>query len=234
MILVLDADSQSLGVAVHLLRAGFRPRVASDLNQALVAIRQRLPRLIVVDTSLLPSDWVPHLHRLTRICPVPTLLLAPPENEPRCLEALRTVADDYLLRPVDSEELVARVQAALRRGEGRSRSVDDGCGNTLAVGDLRLEPMTRVLVGARGEVKLTPKQFAIISLLCGQPGRTFSREELLQLIWGTTAHIHPGVLGVHICNLRKRLDRLGLSHYLETVQGTGYRVVAKDVPDILA
>ena len=224
-VLVVEDDERTAAFLADNLRAdGFRVGIASDAGEAVRAIEVRRPDLVVLDLSLATSSGLTVLDRIrtadglgTRIDPsLPVIILSGRGAEIDRVRGLTRGADDYVVKPFLYNELLARVQAVLRRAAGRPGE------GSLLVGDLSLDPLTRkVRVGDR-DVVLSAKEFALLHALARQPTKVFSKAELLRDVWGYMSLGATRTVDAHACRLRKKL---GGPRWVVSVRGVGYRLV---------
>jgi DNA-binding response OmpR family regulator len=211
------ADTQSC-----LVRAGFSVVRTANLQEALTKTRQEKPHLFLVDVGSVDQESWRRAYLAQGMSTIPLILVSPDCKDTTRIEALETVADDFVTTPYNPRELVARVRAVLRRTHHRngihSRMVQ--------VGGLRLNVETHEVFCEQERLRLTPAEFDLLSLLMSQPGRVFSRAELLDGLKGQTRATYERVVDVHVKNLRAKLcDDPHMPRYIETVYGVGYRLI---------
>ena len=223
-VLVVDDEPSVQEVArAYLEREGFIVDSAIDGRQALAAIERRPPQLIVLDLMLPGVTGEEIAARVRERSDVPILMLTAKAGEEQRLVGFQLGADDYLVKPFSSRELVARVKAILRRaGEGDAplsalATFDDG---RLRIDELRHE------VHVMGErVDLTPTEFRLLAALASYPGRVYSRFELMNRVQGTGFDGNERTIDAHVKNLRRKLERdPAAPRYVQTVHGIGYRL----------
>ena len=216
-VLIVDDAPSILEIAQRFLeRDGFATLTASDGLSAIKLARERQPQLVVLDVMLPRLDGWAVLEALREESQVPVIMLTARGEESDRLRGLNCGADDYLVKPFSPLELTARVRAILRRGRP--------LGERLRVGDLEvdLEAQT-VQLGGRS-CDLSPTEFALLVTLAKHPGRLFSRDELLERVWGAD---YPGVLrvvDVHVSSLRRKLGDETNRVIVQTVHRRGYRL----------
>ncbi len=222
LILLVDDEPSILQLAqMYLEREGFRVRSVRDGESALTAVQREHPALIVLDVMLPKLDGFEVCRRLrAQDNSAAILMLTARDEDIDKILGLELGADDYMTKPFNPRELVARIKAILRRGD---RKVPDGS-QPVHLGDLTIDPLKReVQIGAQN-LELRTQEFDLLLTLAGQPGRVFSREQLLQLAWGFDYFGQTRTVDVHVAHLRKRLEA---SHVkIETVTGVGYKLVA--------
>ncbi|MFQ5623693.1 MAG: phosphate regulon transcriptional regulator PhoB [Paracoccaceae bacterium] len=219
-VLVVEDDAALRRLlSYNLASEGFEVSEAADGEEAQVSIDEELPDLVVLDWMLPRFSGVEICRRLrarrkTRDLPV-IMLTARGEEEDR-IRGFETGVDDYLTKPFSMSELVARVRAVLRRAR------PEIAGDVVSFADITLDREThRVRRGAR-ELHLGPTEFRLLETLMQRPGRVFSREQLLDLVWGRDVYVEARTVDVHIGRLRKALNRRGETDPIRTVRATGY------------
>ena len=225
-LLVVEDDERTAAFLADNLRAdGFRVAVAAEAGEALRAIEVRRPDLVLLDLSLQGgSNGLAVLDRVraadgvgTRIDPsLPVIVLSGRSAEIDRVRGFQRGADDYVIKPFWYPELLARVQAVIRRAHGRI-----GMG-TLVVGELSLDPETRAVRLGDAPVSLSAKEFALLHALARQPTRVFAKSELLRDVWGYASLGQTRTVDAHACRLRKKL---GSKRWVVAVRGVGYRLV---------
>jgi two-component system alkaline phosphatase synthesis response regulator PhoP len=220
-ILVVD-DEPGIASLVrdYLEHAGFGVLVAGDGRNALALARSRRPDLVVLDLGLPGLDGLDVARALRRDSDVPILMLTARTDEADRVAGLELGADDYVSKPFSPREVVARVRAILRRTEIATTLADA----PIRVLDVELDPARlRASIGGR-PVDLTPTEFALLATLARQPGRVFTRSQLLDAIHGVAFEAYERAIDGHVKNLRRKLEP-DPTHprYLLTVHGAGYR-----------
>ena len=216
VLLVEDEPAQREVLSYNLSAEGFRVTTAVDGDEALLLAGEEVPDLILLDWMLPNLSGIEVCRRLkmradTRA--VPVIMLSARTEEVDRVRGLETGADDYIVKPYSVTELIARVRAALRRT--RPATV----GIVLEWQDIRLDPETHRVHRAGGEVHLGPTEFRLLSTFMEKPGRVWSREQLLDRVWGRDIYVDTRTVDVHIGRLRKAL---GGQDVLRTVRGAGY------------
>jgi len=219
-ILVIDDEPKIVEICRdYLVAAGFDVITASDGPQGLAAARRERPDLIVLDLMLPGMDGLDVCRELRREGSTPVIMLTARVEESDKLVGLELGADDYLTKPFSPRELVARVRTVLRRASGHAAPAE-----VIRAGALTLD---RARYRARlpdREVALTPTEFEILAALAGQPGRIFSRAQLLTVARGVAFESYERAIDSHIRNLRRKIEpREGEPRYIITVHGVGYK-----------
>jgi len=221
-ILVVEDDGRIADlIAVNLEAAGFTCITASHGDQALGEFARSHPALVVLDLGLAGIDGLEVTRRLRRESDVPILMVTARSAESDKLLGLEVGADDYIVKPFSTAELVARVRALLRRSSGQlsERRID--------LGDLRIDPSRRVVERDGAVVPLTTLEFDLLYFLAARPGRVFSREALMEHVWGTERVVDERSIDSLVSRLRRKLERdPAAPSYLQTVWGAGYRLMA--------
>ncbi len=222
MILVVDDEpSISEVVSIYLRRAGYRVEVAQDGEQALNALEERPPDLVVLDLMLPKVDGFEITRRLRARGDIPIIMLTARQEETDRVLGLEMGADDYVVKPFSPRELVSRVRAVLRRTLSSALASDK---QPLAFGDLHIDPKTRLVKMDGEEVLLTAKEFDLLWVLARHPRQVFNRNQLLDLVWGLTEYIDPSTVTVHVRRLREKVERDPSDpRYIRTVWGVGYK-----------
>src|SRR6476620_10865785 len=223
-LLVVDDEPRIAELARdYLEHAGFGVRIATTGEAALQAVRRERPDLVVLDLGLPGIDGLDVTRTIRRDSNLPVIMLTARDDELDKLLGLELGADDYLTKPFSPRELVARVRAVLRRADA-SRA--PGADETIRAGDVVLAlPRTRTEVDGRA-VQLTPTEFTLPTALARQPGRIFTRSQLLDAVHGVAFESYARAIDTHLKNPRRKLepDPRRPTHVL-TVYGVGYRFV---------
>lgn len=196
--------------------AGYQVSVASSVMTGLIQAREHAPALILLDLGLPDGDGREVLVRLRRSSELPVIVLTARDVVGEKVELLELGADDYVVKPFQIEELLARIAVQLRQ------QADD----TVLLGELALHPQQRLLSFRGQELPLSPKEFELIQVLMRQPGKVFSRAELNQDVWGGQLPRESNVIDVHLANLRAKLRDVQAYGLLRTVRGYGYALRA--------
>jgi two-component system response regulator ResD len=227
-VLVVD-DEPTIGEVLcrYLERAGFQADVAGDGPQAIAMSTQRKPDLVILDIMLPGIDGLEVMRRLhesqdaTHRRPAVILLTAKGEESDRIV-GLRRGADDYVVKPFSPGELLARVQAVLRRSTAASEGRD---GAPLSFDGLRVDPAARSVNLHGREIGLTQREFDLLLFLARHPGRVFSRDQLIDLVWQLPFCNDSSTVTVHVRRLRAKIEPdPSRPRFIQTVWGVGYRL----------
>ncbi|HSF82048.1 MAG TPA: response regulator transcription factor [Anaerolineales bacterium] len=221
ILVVEDEPSIAEVVSLYLKRARYHVQVVQDGRAALEAVGRRMPDLIILDLMLPKLDGF-EITRLVRDQgDVPIIMLTSRRSETDRIAGLEMGADDYVVKPFSPQELVSRVRAVLRRVRGSAPGAGE---RPLEFQDFRIDPATR-LVHIRGEeILLTAKEFDLLWLLARHPRQVFTRQQLLEQVWGLSDYIDPSTVTVHIRRLREKVetDPSNPAH-IQTLWGVGYK-----------
>ena len=226
-VLVVDDEQNMVDlVGGYLQREGYRVLTAADGPTALELARSADPDVVVLDVMLPGFDGVEVCRQLRGFSNAYVIMLTARTEEVDKIVGLAVGADDYVTKPFSPRELVARIKALLRRPRGIAATGGLEAPPIRHFGELIVNE-SRHEVSRRGDVlPLTPREFALLVLLVSQPGRVFTREQLLERVWGD-AYYDDHAVDVHVGNLRKKVeDDSAHPVYIETVRGVGYRFVA--------
>ena len=219
-ILVVDDEPKIVQLARdYLERAGYSVLTAHDGKSTLAVVRAEKPDLIVLDLGLPQMDGLDVTRAIRKDSSVPIIILTARTEETDKLVGLELGADDYITKPFSPKELVARVRAVLRRTENAASSAE-----TIRVADVELDlPRMRVTVGEH-VVELTPTEFQLLAALARQPGRIFTRAQLLDAVRGIAIESYERAIDAHIKNVRRKIEANPREpRYLLTVYGVGYK-----------
>ena len=227
-ILVVDDEPKITSlVRDYLVRSGFQVLTAADGKEALSAARDRKPDLLIVDLGLPDIDGLDVTRTLRKESSVPMIILTARDEETDKILGLELGADDYMTKPFSPKELVARVRAVLRRSESTKQ---DTPGDILRAGDLQID-LTRHQVRVKSRpVELTATEFELLAVLARQPGRVFTRAQLLDAIHGVSFESFERAIDSHVKNLRRKIEPNPQDPvYLLMVYGVGYKL-AENLP----
>jgi DNA-binding response OmpR family regulator len=203
----------------YLARAGFEVIVVGDGDSALASVRNARPDLVVLDLGLPGRDGLDVAREVRRRSDTPIVMLTARGEEADRIVGLELGADDYVVKPFSPKELVARVRAVLRRTSAAGRGDE-----IVRVGDVVIDAgRMRVDVGDRA-VELTPTEFSLLLTLARQPGRVFTRSQLLDAVHGVAIESYERAIDAHVKNIRRKLEPDPRApRYVQTVHGVGYR-----------
>jgi two-component system alkaline phosphatase synthesis response regulator PhoP len=222
LILLVDDEPSIIQLArLYFERDGFHVQEVGDGEAALDMITRLRPALVVLDLMLPKLDGFEVCRKLRASGDqTPIIMLTARDEDIDKILGLELGADDYLTKPFNPRELIARVRAILRRSDNKE-PVD---GKPVHRGDLMIDPASREVRVAERILDLRTQEFDLLLTLAKQPGRVFTREQLLQLAWGFDFHGQTRTVDVHIAHLRRKMD--GSSVKIETVTGVGYKLVS--------
>lgn len=227
-ILIVDDEATIVEVvALYLQREGFAVLTASDGPAALQLAQQQQPALLILDLMLPGLNGLEVVRQLRTFSSMPTIMLTARSEESDRVVGLELGADDYVTKPFSARELVARVKAVLRRTQaGTAASAPSGIVDAaLAIGGLRLDPAARTVALDGAPITLTVREFDLLHFLMRHPGQVFTREQLLDNVWGYTFASDMGTVTVHIRRLREKIERDPANPvFLQTIWGVGYKL----------
>jgi DNA-binding response OmpR family regulator len=225
-ILVVDDEQRIIDLAsMYMEQEGYRVVSALDGLSALKMIQETPPALVVLDLMLPHLDGLEVCRRVRAQSDIPIIMLTARSEDIDKIVGLELGADDYLTKPFNPRELVARIKAILRRTEKRSSEASPSSSRLLSLGNLVIDPQARtVKVEGRG-VELRMKEFDLLCVLVENRGMVFSREKLLDVVWGYSFAGETRTVDVHIAHLRHKLK--GMTASIETVWGVGYKLVSE-------
>ena len=203
-----------------LQRAGMSPRTAAGAEDALSAIADKRPDIVLLDW-MMPGisglDLARRLRREELTHDLPIIMLTARTTEDDRVHGLDSGADDYIIKPFSPRELIARVNAMLRR-----TSATDSSGQ-ISGGELTLDSESHQILAHGKSVHLGPTEYRLLAFFMQHIGKAYNRTQLLDNVWGANVYVEERTVDVHIRRLRKALDPHGLDHYIQTIRGHGYR-----------
>jgi two-component system phosphate regulon response regulator PhoB len=219
-ILIVEDEAALVELLTYnLQKAGFRTAVARDGDEAMLAVEETRPDLVLLDWMLPYVSGIEICRRLRRDTDtrdLPIILLTARSEEDDRVRGLEAGADDYVVKPFSPSELIARVRAVMRR----TRPAFDK--DVLTYSDIVMDTATHRVTRSDLPVDLGPTEYCLLRFLLEHPGRVFSRELLLDSVWGQDAYIEPRTVDVHIRRLRKAMNLPGLPDIIRTVRSAGY------------
>ena len=223
-ILIVDDEPTIVEVVeLYLRREGFRVLTAGDGAAALSAVQQERPDLIVLDLMLPGMSGLDVTRQLRAGGALPIIMLTARGEETDRVVGLELGADDYVTKPFSPRELVARVKAVLRRAQP-TPAPEPSASNVIAIGGLRLDAAARTVTLDGQPIGLTAREFDLLLFLMQHPDQVFTREQLLDNVWGYTFATDMSTVTVHIRRLREKIERDPTNPtFLQTVWGVGYK-----------
>jgi len=223
VLVVEDESAISEPLAGHLAREGFEPDVAASLGEARDALQRNPPDLILLDVMLPDGDGRDLCREIRKESDVPIIMLTARGEEVDRIVGLELGADDYVVKPFSAGELVARIRAILRRGQGTARR------GPITIGAIALDPASRTVTKDGAPIELAAKEFDLLHLLMASAGTVLQRELIMDEVWDPHWFGPTKTLDVHVSWLRKKLeDDPGNPRYIATVRGVGFRFAAPD------
>jgi two-component system phosphate regulon response regulator PhoB len=225
VLIVEDETALMALLRYNLEREGFAVDEALDGEEALLTVAEQPPDLIVLDWMLPKLSGIEvcrQLRRRSETRATPIIMLTAKTEESDRVRGLDSGADDYVTKPFSPAELVARVRAVLRRTKPSS------AGEALSFADLSMDLISHRVTRAGRAIHLGPTEFRLLRHLMENPGRVFSREQLLDAAWGRDAYVEPRTVDVHVRRLRKSINRDHERDLIRTVRAFGYALDAGD------
>jgi len=221
ILVIEDEPSIAEVVSLYLRRAGFQVQATNNGQVAMDELEQHIPDLVILDLMLPGIDGYSLTRWLRNRSDVPIIMLTSRRAEMDRIAGLEMGADDYVVKPFSPQELVSRVRAVLRRG-GMDRSEEGE--RPLEFGDLSIHPLSHEVHLRNKTVDLTAKEFDLLMLFAHHPRQVFSRDQLLERVWGVSEYIDPGTVTVHVRRLREKIEADPANpQRLLTVWGVGYK-----------
>jgi len=222
ILLVDDEESVQKLLTYPLERDGYRVVQARDGEEALRRFAEEPVDLVVLDVMLPKLDGLEVCKRLRSESSVPVIMLTARDDEVDKVLGLELGADDYITKPFSIREFRSRVRAVLRRAAAPRHDAREG--DSIELGRLQIDPARRSVQVDGAPVELTYVEFELLRSLAARPGRVFSRQALLEALWGSSEFRDPRTIDVHVRHLREKIERdAGDPQYLLTVRGVGYR-----------
>jgi two-component system phosphate regulon response regulator PhoB len=225
-VLVVDDEAAILDMIQFALeQAGLQAKTAANAYDALLCINDDRPDIILMDWMMPGVSGIELTRRLRKDSnteDIPIIMLTARVTEDDKVSGLEAGADDYLIKPFSPRELLARIKAVLRRSKPGSEK------GQLTVGRLQMDTLSRRVASNGADIHLGPTDYRLLEFFMGHPGRVYTRGQLLDRVWGANVYLEERTVDVHIRRLRKALDGAGVSAYLQTSRGHGYRFLAAD------
>jgi two-component system phosphate regulon response regulator PhoB len=222
-ILVVDDESAIRDmISFSLQRSGTKVRTAADAKAALISIAESRPDLILIDWMMPGVSGIELTRRLRKdsfTADIPIIMLTAKITEDDKVAGLEAGADDYVIKPFSPRELLARIRALVRR-----TSPSDSEGRLLA-GELSIDTVARRVSHGDSDIHVGPTEYRLLAFFMSHPGRSYSRAQLLDHVWGANSYLEERTVDVHIRRLRQALEEHSCDGFLQTVRGHGYRFV---------
>ena len=219
ILIVEDEEALSQLLSYNLDKEGYETEIVTDGEEAIIAVQENEPDLIIMDW-MLPSmsgiEICRHIRARAETKLIPILMLTARSEEEDRLRGFSVGADDYVTKPFSMSELTARIKAILRRASPAIAS------DAVIHADIELDRETRRVRRGGREVRLGPTEFRLLDVLMQRPGRVYSREQLLDRVWGQDVYVESRTVDVHVGRLRKALNRKNEKDPIRTVRATGY------------
>jgi len=219
-ILLVEDEADLVELLRYNLEAeGFGVAAAQDAEEAMLRIAERKPDIILLDWMLPGTSGIEICRRLRarpETASVPIIMVTARGEEEERVRGLATGADDYMVKPFSIPELLARINALLRRSNPQLIAA------ILKAGDIELDRTTHRVRRSGKEIHLGPTEYRLLEYLMGNPGRVYSREQLLDGVWGTDVYVDERTVDVHVGRLRKAINRGRAKDPIRTVRGAGY------------
>lgn len=222
ILVVEDEPSLAEVVSLYLKRAGYQVQNASDGKQAMKILQHQIPDFVILDLMLPEMDGLSLTRWLRDRSDVPIIMVTARREEIDRIAGLEMGADDYVVKPFSPQELVSRVRAVLRRtGRDQAGGEPD---RSLSFEHMTIDPLTRVVMAKESQIELTAKEFDMLYVLARHPKQVFTRDQLLERVWGGADYIDPGTVTVHVRRLREKIETdPSKPEHLLTVWGVGYK-----------
>ena len=222
-ILVVDDESSIRDMLRMALESnGFEIDEASNAKLAQEKVNHYKPNLILLDWMMPGTSGVELVRRLraeSSTQNIPIIMLTAKDSEDNSVQALDTGADDYITKPFSPKALIARVNAVLRRANGANGIPEE----RVESGDIVIDSVSHKVTVKNKLLDLSPTEFRLLEFFIRNSGRVFSRNQLLDRVWGASVYVEDRTVDVHIRRLRKILETVGVADYIHTVRGVGYR-----------
>ncbi len=222
VLIIEDEQDISRIVNDYLRVQGFSTFITENAGDGLQEVRNRQPDFIILDLTLPDADGIEVCRKLRTLTSAPILILSARSSDTDKVLALGFGADDYMTKPFSLSELVARVQAHLRRIA--DPKIPASLQQRVQFGTLSIDKNARRVMVGQQEISLTAKEFDLLYFLASNPNQVFTKSQLLDQVWGYSAYVEDNTITVYIRRLREKLERAGInSSYIQTVWGVGYK-----------
>lgn len=223
ILIVEDEPSIAEVVSLYLKRAEYNVDIAPDGEKALEILEKSIPDLVILDIMLPHVDGFSITRWLRERHTVPIIMLTSRRDESDRIAGLELGADDYVVKPFSPQELVSRVRAVLRRSDMKGElPVNEE--PKLEISGITIDPSSRTVIIKEEEITLTVKEFDLLYLFAKNPRHVFSRDQLLERVWGEAKYIDPSTVTVHVRRLREKIEADSSNpEHLTTVWGVGYK-----------
>ena len=222
ILVVEDEPSLAEVVSLYLKRAGYQVQVAPNGKQAMAILEKQIPDFVILDLMLPELDGLSLTRWLRDRSNVPIIMVTARREEIDRIAGLEMGADDYVVKPFSPQELVSRVRAVIRRTNREQTLVETE--QDLEFEDINISPATRQVTIRKTVIELTAKEFDLLHLLARHPRQVFTRDQLLEHVWGSADYIDPGTVTVHMRRLREKIEKDPSSPiHLLTIWGVGYK-----------
>ena len=224
-ILIVDDETSIRGMLRMALETnGFSVDEANTAKNAQDRIQQQMPDLLLLDWMMPGTSGVELVRRLRKedkTRQLPIIMLTAKDGDDHSIQALDTGADDFVTKPFSPKALVARVKAMLRRMENSVENYT--LAEKIEAGDISIDMASHKATIIDKALELSPTEFRLLTFFCSNVGRVFSRNQLLNQVWGESVYVEDRTVDVHIRRLRKILEPFNVDQYIQTVRGVGYR-----------
>ena len=224
-ILIVDDETSIRGMLRMALETnGFSVDEANNAKNAQDRIQQQMPDLLLLDWMMPGTSGVELVRRLRKedkTRQLPIIMLTAKDGDDHSIQALDTGADDFVTKPFSPKALVARVKAMLRRMENSVENYT--LSEKIEAGDISIDMASHKATIIDKALELSPTEFRLLTFFCSNVGRVFSRNQLLNQVWGESVYVEDRTVDVHIRRLRKILEPFNVDQYIQTVRGVGYR-----------
>jgi len=225
LILIVDDEPSMIELLdYNLKREGYEVVAAKNGNEALAAFAGQPVSLIILDIMMPGPDGYDVCKEIRKISNVPIIMLTAKSSETNKIVGLELGADDYVVKPFSVGELMARVKAILRRSQQFGDRPETAKTDDIVRGELCINKAKRTVCVGSSPIELTTKEFDLLHLLASNPGVVFTREQILDKVWGSESYVVDRAIDVHVRHLREKIENTpDAPKYISTVRGVGYR-----------